>query len=179
MAILARYVSFLCVLAAILASPARAENLHLHEQEIKAALLYNFLKYTNWPSGVLPDASITLCVFGDDPFRGYLQPMMGRSVNQRTITLRQLHHMSGVGNCNLLFVNADEQGKWPALRRTLKGKNILTVSDFDSFAATGGMIEFGHRDNHISAVLNMDAVKAAGLHVEDRLLKLVTVVHRP
>jgi len=155
-----------------------ADGLQLQEQQIKAGLLYNFLKYTNFPAPNFTNpGTITVCVFGDDPFSGNLQPIAGRTVNQREIALRTIHDIDAIANCQLLFVNKDEKSRWPQLHAALAGKNVLTVSDFEFFAAQGGMIEFGHVDNHIRVNLNMDALTAAGLRVEDRLLRLVTVVH--
>lgn len=157
---------------------AHAQNLQLEEQEIKAGLLYNFLKYTEWPAGALSESSIKVCVFGDDPFDGRLQPMAGRTVNQREIIVRMLlRTVSDAGGCQLLFVNSDNRGQWSQLRAFLKGKSVLTVSDYAGFAEDGGMIEFGHRNEHISAKLNMDAAVTAGLNIERRMLRLVTVVH--
>jgi hypothetical protein len=158
-------------------APAQAGgSLSLHEQEIKAGLLYNFLKYTTWPeSSFTPAGIVTVCIYGDDPFGGGLKPMEGRTVNQRAIAVRQLRDMDG---CHLLFVNAREKDRWPQLKQALAQKNILTVSDFSAFASSGGMIELGHRDNRVNASLNIDAVNAAGLRVEDRMLKLVTVTHQ-
>jgi hypothetical protein len=153
-----------------------ADSLQLAEQEIKAGLLYNFLKYTEWPAGADP-SSISVCIFGDDPFGGYLDPMAGRTVNQRVITLRNIRDVSEAEGCQLLFVNAAEKTRWPQLQKFLAGKSILSVSDFSGFTAAGGMIEFGHQNNHISASLNIDSVNAAGLRVQERLLRLVTVVH--
>jgi len=120
---------------------------------------------------------MTVCVFGEDPFGGYLGPMVGRTVNQRTIAVHYIHNVSEIGECRLLFINAGEKEHWPEIHKNLAGKSILTVSDFAGFAASGGMIEFGHQDNHINASLNINAVTAEGLHVEDRLLRLVKVVH--
>lgn len=161
------------------ALPVHADdNLQLAEQEIKAGLLYNFLKYTEWPTSIMEHASkIEVCILGDDPFGEYLQPMAGRTVNQREITLRNLRDIASAGSCQLLFINAAEKANWPALRKFISGKNILTVSDYNGFANAGGMIEFDRQDNHIHAELNMGAVTAAGLHVHERLLKLVTVMH--
>jgi len=153
------------------------ENLQLHEQQIKAGLLYNFLKYTDWPQGSVSDSSIAVCIFGNDPFEGYLQPMAGRIVNRRQITIRIIHTIENAGSCHLLFINADEKSSWPQLLESLKGKSVLTVSDFDGFADSGGMIEFGKKGDHINVNLNMEAVTAARLRVQDRLLRLVTVVH--
>jgi len=168
------------LLAALLlgAQVHASDGLQLQEQQIKAGLLYNFLKYTNFPAASFTNANIiTVCIFGDDPFSGNLQPIAGRTVNQREIALRTIHDISAAGNCQLLFVNEEEKSRWPQLRAALAGKNVLTVSDFENFATQGGMIEFGHADNHIHVNLNIDALTSAGLRVEDRLLRLVTVVH--
>jgi hypothetical protein len=165
-------------LVALFSSRAQAEDtLKLGEQQIKAGLLYNFLKYTQWPAASFAQsASVNVCIFGGDPFGGSLKPMEGRSVNQREIAVRQVSEAREIDGCHLLFVNAGQKEHWPALRTYLAGKNILTVSDFDDFSSSGGMIEFGRKDHHITASLNIDAVAAAGLRVEDRLLRLVTVV---
>jgi len=154
------------------------EGLQLHEQEIKAGLLYNFLKYIEWPPATMTrnPSTVAVCIFGDDPFDGYLQPMAGRTVNQRDIAVRTIHDFQEADACQLLYVNTDEKDHWPQLRKSLAGKGVLTVSDFGEFANTGGMIEFGRKDDHISVSLNINAVTAVGLHVEDRLLKLVTIV---
>jgi hypothetical protein len=166
---------FLLLVAQTALAQATEDDLRLSEQEIKAGLLYNFLKYTQWPSDT--GTTIRLCIYGPDPFRGKLDPMQGRSVNRREIIVRKINRADEASGCHLLFINAQEKGRWPELRNSLNGKGILTVSDFSSFVATGGMIEFGYRDNHIAATLNIDAVHSAGLRVEDRLLRLVTVVH--
>jgi hypothetical protein len=154
-------------------------SLLLQEQEIKAGLLYNFLKYIDWPPGspATTSSSVTVCVFGSDPFSGYLQPMAGRTVNQRKIEIRNIHDIQDISACQLLYVNADEKERWPELMKIVAGKNVLTVGDFTDFTATGGMIEFGLKDDHINVRLNTDSVTAARLHVQDRLLKLVTIVH--
>jgi len=173
MAVLTRIFCFLALL--IVPAIAVAETLQLEEQEIKAGLLYNFLKYTDWPAN--HSSSMMVCIFGDDPFEGYLDPMNGRTVNQRSIALRKIHTIPEAEGCQLLFVNANEKGRWPQLHKFLIGKNVLTISDFAGFVTSGGMIEFGHKDTHISADLNIDAVTVAGLRMQDRLLRLVSVVH--
>lgn len=177
MAVLIQKICRGMVLLLLMGAPAMqaaAETLQLQEQEIKAGLLYNFLKYTEWPA---LSSSLVVCVYGEDPFGGYLQPINGRSVNQHEIALRAVHAVGETGACQLLFVNAAEKEHWPELQRFLFGKPVLTVSDFEGFAGSGGMIEFGRKNDHISVELNIEAVTAAHLQVGDRLLKLVTVVH--
>src|SRR5688572_16690608 len=83
-------------------NPASAkEELELYEQEIKAGLLYNFLKYTNWPAAEKSTSTMSVCIFGEDPFSGYLRPMEGRSVNQRVIKIISIHASSEVDKCNM------------------------------------------------------------------------------
>ncbi len=175
-----RFLRPLVVFSCILLAPhAYAQDmLVLHEQEIRAGLIYNFLKYTEWPPDRLAkDASMTVCIFGSDPFDGYLKPMAGRTVNQRSIAIRQVKKMEDTQSCHLLYVNAKVKEQWQELRSFLSGKSVLTVSDFKDFSKQGGMIEFGRKDNHIDALLNIDTIAASQLRVQDRLLRLVSVVH--
>jgi len=164
MALLTRILYLIALLLLCLTAKVRADDaLQLHEQEIEAGLIYNFLKYIEWPSAdAARTGTMTICLYGDDPFKGYLQPMQGRTVNQRRIDLRTVHDAASMASCDLLFVNAAEKDQWPQLEKS-----------------SGGMIEFGRTDDHIRVSLNLDAVSAAKLKVEDRLLKLVTVMQNP
>jgi len=174
MAFLTRYGWLVAIL--LFTVQARADDtLQLAEQEIKAGMLYNFLKYTDWPEGA--GGSIAVCIVGGDGFATYLQPMAGRTVNQRGIVIRRIKELREALACQLVFIDANEKDRWPKLRDLLKGKPVLTVSDFADFSASGGMIEFGRRNNHISVDLSMEAVTAAQLRMQDRLLRLVTLVH--
>lgn len=153
-----------------------ASELELVEQKIKVGMLYNFLKYTQWPDSAANGIPLAVCVLGSDPFDGNLQPIEQRSVNRRAITLRVIQNAKESESCHLLYISAKESARWPALREFVANRHVLTVSDSKGFSAAGGMIEFGHSGDHIRALLNMDAVKFAGLSIEDRLLRLVTVV---
>jgi len=154
------------------------ENIQLVEQEIKAGLLYNFMKYTDWPPdrSQQANAPIVVCLLGGDPFAGRLQPLAGRTVNQHVIELRNLRTVDEAGMCSLVFIHADAKPQWPQLRMALAGKSMLTVSDFQGFADAGGMIEFTRNENKIGVKIDTAAVTAAHLQVQDRLLKLANAV---
>jgi hypothetical protein len=167
------------LLAAGLTLPAyAAERLQLIEQQIEAGLIYNFLKYTQWPAerSARTDVPIVVCLFGGDPFSGHLQPMAGRTVNAQKIEVRSVTRAADIGGCSLLFIHGDQKPNWPELQRTLAGKSVLTVSDFEGFAVSGGMIEFTQLDSRIGVLINTAAVTAAHLEVQDRLLKLARTV---
>jgi hypothetical protein len=162
--------------AAFLTPAYGEENVQLVEQEIKAGLLYNFLKYTQWPAE-RANGNAVVCLFGGDPFNGRLQPMTGRTVNQHGIEIRNVHSVQETDACSLLYIHANEKPNWPQLRKALAEKVVLTVSDIDGFAESGGMIEFTRTDNRIGVKINVDAVTAAHLAVQARLLRLASTVH--
>ncbi len=161
----------LAALWMLAATPAHAQqSVRLVEQDIKAALLYNFLLYTEWPAP--QQNNVVVCVYGRDPFSGRLASMVGRTVNQRPIEVRSVAEIADTDTCALLFVNAEERPHWPQLHAHLEHASVLTVSDYDGFAAAGGMIEFTRANSRIAMRINRRAVTAGNLVVEDRLLRL-------
>ena len=98
-------------------------------------------------------------------------------MHEKPIAVREISSVSEAGGCQSVFVNSSARDRWSALSSFLENKEVLTVSDFDGFAKSGGMIEFARSGDHVGALLNMDAVTAAHLKVEGRLLHLVEVVH--
>lgn len=144
------------------------------EHKIKAGMLYNFLKYTNWPS---TDAAkpMQICLFGPDVFDRSLAALEGRSVHLRSISVRpQTSPEVAAAQCHLVFVS--DIARWPALRKAITGQRVLTVSNAPGFLQQGGMFSFGRADGHIITALNMDALEATNLSVEPRMLKLVKLV---
>ncbi len=174
--------SHFCALAAFFAAAlwtdvsAQQQNVRLVEQDIKAGLLYNFLRYTQWPDGARAGAPLVVCVYGGDPLSGRLAPMTGRTVNQRPIELRFVGAEAEINGCSMLYVNAEERSVWPRLRTYVATRHVLTVSDYDGFARAGGMIEFTRANNRIGVRVNVGAAQDADLIVQDRLLRLASVV---
>lgn len=146
------------------------------EQDVKAGMLYNFLRYTDWPGSAHAPGAMTVCVYGADPFSGRLASMAGRTVNQRPIVVRATRTASELAECSLIFINAEERSDWPRLRAALARRHVLTVSDYEGFANAGGMIEFTRANNRVGVRINVAAAEAADLAVQDRLLRLATVV---
>jgi hypothetical protein len=172
----ARSLTALALLALATAPPVAAqEGVRLAEQDIKAGLIYNFLRYTQWPQ-TRSGQPLVVCVYGGDPFSGRLQPMAGRTVNQRPIEVRGASADRELDACALVFVNATARDEWPRLRTYLSRRNILTVSDYEGFARAGGMLEFTRVANRIGVRVNVGAAEAANLSIGDRLLRLASVV---
>lgn len=168
----------LIVMAVALSLPAAAQNssLRLAENDIKAGLLYNFLRYTHWPTETRNAQPAVVCIYGSDPFSGRLTPMAGRTVNQRSIEVRSVRTYGEMNSCSLLVVNAAERTRWPQMRAYLSERDVLTVSDYDGFARAGGMIEFTRTNNRIGVRVNTGAIERADLIVQERILRLASAV---
>jgi len=158
---------------------ARAQSpapLQLYEEKIKAGLLYNFLKYTSWPTDAAGKGNLRVCLLGDGPFDTYLYPLQGRMAQQYVITITKIASASEAGNCSIVYIHRDREDSLADILHSLKGRHVLTVSDIDQFAAQGGMVEFGREDQKIDLLINKNAVDAAGLNIQARLLKLAKLV---
>jgi hypothetical protein len=155
------------------------DSMNLNAQKIEAGLIYNFLKYTTWPSATLSGekTKLSVCLFGDDAFDGYLYPLEGRTAQQFTISIRHIYNVNSIDSCHVVFIHESQRHNLRAIFSRLKGKNILSISNIPNFAKQGGMVEFNMgQDKHIHLHINRNSIGTAGLHIEDRLVKLAKVV---
>jgi hypothetical protein len=138
------------------------------EYQVKAAFLFNFLKFVDWP---LPPQGgpWVIGVLGKDPFMDSLTDIVsGKTVNGRAVTVRHYAHTADVRDCHILFVPRAEFKR--AGNLALPG--ILTVGETDGFLEAGGVINFMLADDKVHFRANAQAAKAAGLHVSAQLLQL-------
>jgi hypothetical protein len=157
-----------------------SKPVRLYEQKIKAGLVYNFLKYTTWPESSLSDdkKNLRVCLYGGDPFDGYLYPIEGRTAQKHIITIQQVDKISAAQNCHLVFIHRAENASLPQILSALSNRAILTISDITNFTELGGMVEFTTQEDHrIHLYVNKKSIEKAGLTVQERLLKLTELVH--
>ncbi len=165
-----------CVLLAACLS-AQAQAPAPTEYQVKAAFLYNFGKFVEWPPGTLADSSFAICVLGDDPFGPALdQVIEGKSVHGKKLVAHRLGRIEEAGKCHVLFVSSSENGRLSQVLTSLRGRRVLTVGDTEGFAHRGGIINFRLVENKVRFEINLDAAERAGLTVSSQLLKLATVI---
>ena len=146
------------------------------EYEIKAAVLVNFVRLTQWPEGDTKSHR-TICVLGENPFGNALQALDGKSAGGGTIETRADVKISEAGGCNVLFISSSKARELPSVLESLEGSSVLTVAETQGFAEAGGMVGMRIDRNKISLELNVAAVQHAGLYVSSQLLQLAKVVH--
>ena len=149
------------------------------EYQIKAAFLYNFAKFVEWPDDRFADkkAPVVLCVIGIDPFGEILeQTMKGKKIKGRAIIINRIKELENLKSCHLLFVSSSEREDVPQIVGLLSGASVLTTGDMDRFANKGGIINLIKRGNRIRFEINPDAADRAGLKLSSKLLNLATIV---
>lgn len=158
-------------------SPATSEDLE-REYLIKAAFLYNFAKFTQWPEEAFsgPQAPLRICVLGADPFGAALDSIVGKSVQNREVVTARLATGSDAGGCHLLFVAESEQDRLSGILEGLVVRPILTISDMKDFAKSGGMINLKVAENRIKFSINLGVARDAALNFSSRLLNLAEIV---
>lgn len=159
---------------------ARAQSPESAEYEVKAAFLYNFAKFVEWPADAFQNekAPIALCVFLHDPFGNALDDVIrGKTINKRELAARRVSDPRELRACQLVFVSDKESKHLPEMLNALKGASALVVGETDQFAEGGGGIQFYMEDNKVRFSANVDALQRARLTVSSKLLALARIVH--
>jgi len=170
----------ICVLLAALAATPRAVRADIDpasEIAIKAAFLLNLAKFTEWPS-LRPTAPITLCVVGDARIaKALVETVRGQRIGSHLVDVEALGTGALPRPCQLLFVSERETKRAAALLDSVKGLQILTVSDDKDFARSGGIVEFFDESGRVRLAINPDGAERAGIKLSSRLLGLARIVH--
>lgn len=150
------------------------------EYQIKAAFLFNFAKFVEWPPAAFPrnNSPIVIGVLGKNVFGQYLEETIrDKTVQNRPFVIKEFKSVDEAVHCHILFVSASMKESLPAIIDNLHNASILTVSDTDQFIKSGGMINFIIEDNKIRFQINDAAAKKAGLKISSKLLSLAARNH--
>lgn len=151
------------------------------EYQLKAAFLYNFTKFVEWPSHrfAQTNSPIVIGVLGRNPFGDELEKIVkDRKVNGRDILVTNITASAGVKAVHMVFISAGEEERWRETLASLRNTAVLTVGESAVFAQTGGMINFTLQADKVRFEINQNRADAAGLKFSAQLLKLATAVHR-
>jgi YfiR/HmsC-like len=152
------------------------------EYEVKAAFLYNFARFVEWPPETFHDAQepFVIAVLGRDPFGPALDDTVsGKTVLGRRIEVRRATRAEDIHEAQIVFVSASERAGMPAILKTLERPGLLTVGDVDGFAEHGGAINFIMQGHKVRFEINPTKAEQARLKMSSQLLKLATLVAGP
>ena len=154
---------------------AHAQEAQISEYKVKAAFVFNFTKFVDWPQEAFgtTDAPLTIGILRENPFGSDLDEIIrNKTVNNRTLKTRLLHSVAECTNCNVLFLSTAEKGRIKEVLEKLHDASILTVSETDGFTEAGGMINFVREGNKFRFQINNEAAKRAKLKISSKMLGL-------
>jgi hypothetical protein len=176
MALLGRSVrrAVLGVAGVILIAPAvEGQRAQVSEWDVKAAYLYKFTEYVEWPAAALDgEATFTICVVADRAFTRLVdQAIQGGKVKDKPVVRRQPETAAAARQCQVLFIGRDELARSDWFVEALEHSPVLLVSDAPDFLARGGTIALVLEGTRVRFEISLLAARRAGLTVSSRLLR--------
>jgi hypothetical protein len=181
MAEIGRWSLTLLTVGAVLGAAGRAQGQGpaVGEYQVKAAFLYSFAKFIEWPSDALPEdeQAFVITILGEDPFGATLDEMLrDKMVAKRRVVVRRASRAEDVGRSQILFISDSESQRLQSLLLRFQGTAILTVGEADQFAERGGVVRLRTEKNRVRLDINLGVAERARLKISSELLKLARIV---
>lgn len=164
----------------------QAQKASPSEYEVKAAYLYNFGRFVEWPNKEWPNKAGTpsggpfrFCVLGEDPFGRALDAILaGETINGANAAAVRVSEPQEAVNCRILFISSSEDSQLRQILAALEGTSVLTVSDLPQFSQRGGMVQFVLDGKRVRFEVNLTPVEHAHLAMSSQLLKVAVNLRR-
>jgi len=163
-------------LSGLAATLAAAPDPRPAEYEVKAAYLYNFAKFVEWPA-VSGRDTFVVGILGRDPFGALLDnAVAGKNVGGRRLTVRRCATLEDVAGVDMLFIASSEASRVADVLKHVQGTPTLTVGETDGFVGRGGMVGFRVMDEVVRFDVDLDQSTRAGLRVSSQLVRVARKV---
>jgi hypothetical protein len=172
------WLGILCYLVVLAAWKTHAQP-STREYQIKAAFLFNFAQFVEWPTNAFAttNSPLVIGVLGENPFGGALeQTLKGEAIQGRQLTMKNSQSVEDLKDCQIIFISKSEKEHVADILSTLDSRPVLTVSEFDGFAKRGGIINFYLDGKKVRFSINATAAKNHDLRMSSELLHLGKIV---
>jgi YfiR/HmsC-like len=145
------------------------------DYEVKAAYIYNFARFVEWPPEGFPDATapVRFCILNNHSFEIELNRIVkGKSISGRRIDVIQVLDGEQARKCHVLFIGSSQNRETRHILEALQGANVLTVGESNHFMEEGGIINFVLKNDSVQFQINHKAANQAGLYISSRLLSV-------
>jgi hypothetical protein len=167
------------VLAFAISLLSNAPALAQSEDQVKAAFLFNFARYVEWPDRAFADEAspVRICTIGADDFGSVVSAVVeGKSVGMRAVSVEPVSDVASAEGCHILYAGTASDVSPDEVVSGLAGASVFTIADTAGFAEKGGIANFFRADNKVRFEINPTAARGAGLKISSRLLRLARVV---
>lgn len=162
-------------MVAVAARPAVA----LTPEEAKAAFVYNFAKFTDWPASAFKDgqSALQLCVLNASSGEmNAFSALNGKSAKSRELKVQAVRSGEPLAACHIAFLAGATPAAAGDLARALRGHHVLSISDVAGAAEAGSIIGLVPADGKLQIVVNSDALSASRLTLSSHVLQLAKIV---
>jgi hypothetical protein len=164
-------IATLALLALSLSGPAAAQRDVYDADQVKAAFLYHFGTYVQWPTAAPSTEPITIAVLGAEAVAAELaQFLPGRTIQSRPVTVRRLARIEDLGDDELLFIGNEHNGRLDDLTSAVGQRPVLVVTDSEDGLDHGAMVNFQLIDSRVRFEISLPRAEEAGLMLSSRLL---------
>jgi len=149
------------------------------EYRVKAAFLYNFTRFVEWPAGTASPSGepLDLCVLGKNPFGSVLEKtVQGKTVRGQPLRVSAAEDAAELEGCEIIFISSSEKKRMRKILAGIGEHHALTVADTDDFLDWGGMVNFVLEDGTVRFEIDLDRTKEAGIKVSSQLLRVAAAV---
>jgi hypothetical protein len=146
-----------------------------NEYQVKAAFVFNFAKFVEWPPDAFTDggAPLVLGIIGDDPFGSAIeQTINGRTVNGRRLIIKRFRQSDNLRACHILLISSSERKQLTKIIDSINEASILTIGETPQFTQQGGVIKFVIQEDKLRFEINAAAAGRARLKISSKLLAL-------
>lgn len=186
------YIFVVVILVLFVGPQARSDSTVSREYQIKAAFLYNFIKFVDWPKekATDPNAPLTIGIIGKDPFQDAFEPVGDKDTKGRKVLIKRFkpweelkksgekdkslldREIEALRKCHLLFICSSEEKNLKEIINLVKDHSILTVGEMNGFLESGGIINFVMEEQKVRFEINVTNAKRAKLQIRSQLLRL-------
>jgi hypothetical protein len=173
----------LCAVLLLAAWPARlpafAQPQAQPVEKVKAAFVYKFVAYVEWPEEVFDkDSPLRIGVLGNERLGDALAEITdGKTVHDKKIEVESSEIAEDLFDCQIVFVHHEDKDTMREYLKRYEEANILTIGDIDNFTRSGGVIKLIESDRRLAIEINVSAAERARLKISSKLLDLATVVN--
>jgi len=167
------------LVALLLHWPATAPCAPIEEHQIKAAMLFNMIRFIDWPENGGSNGSklITICIHGKSPLTDALRKLEGKQIRGKTIAISQARESANYQSCQLLAAGQKDHQLLQAALAQTRSLALLTVGEARGFAESGGVIGLFIRNERVRFEINLAAARRHKLRISSKLLKLADHVY--
>jgi hypothetical protein len=156
-------------------APATRGQDSISEEQVKAAFLYNFARFTEWPASAFAESAtpITLGVVGNDAFANTLATLLKeKKAHGRSFIVEKVGSVSQATGAHILFVAKEESRKATQFATTLRKQPVLLVGESEDFLQDGGTINLLREDKQLRFDINVATAEQNQLTISSHLLRL-------